>query len=215
MERHLKKCGKCRQHYKEMTGKLPDILPKAEADSVKLLKKERKRRRKIRAVIKVLCFLLFMAVLTVMPRDINYKDVQLEYGMNGNKAYVSMRPKPYVGGIVFNGEVKTSKDIAEVALRFPGISGVMTARGILSRPSLIAEYEEGQDWDREKRIDKMLEFHGKLLHHYESTLCGDSQILSKIKPFWEYAEEEIGRKAWKMIKKASNMAKYHSAVAMI
>ena len=105
MERHLKKCGKCRQHYKEMTGKLPDILPKAEADSVKLLKKERKRRRKIRAVIKVLCFLLFMAVLTVMPRDINYKDVQLEYGMNGNKAYVSMRPKPYVGGIVFNGEV--------------------------------------------------------------------------------------------------------------
>ncbi len=117
--------------------------------------------------------------------------------------------------VLFNGELKTSKDIAEVALRFPGISGVMTARGILSRPSLIAEYEEGQDWDREKRIDKMLEFHGKLLHHYESTLCGDSQILSKIKPFWEYAEEEIGRKAWKMIKKASNMAKYHSAVAMI
>ncbi len=102
----MKKCGKCRQHYKEMTGKLPDILPKAEADSVKLLKKERKRRQKIHAIIEVLCFLLFMEVLAVMPRDINYKDVQLEYGMNGNKAYVSMRPKPYVGGIVFNGEVR-------------------------------------------------------------------------------------------------------------
>ena len=42
MERHLKKCGKCRQYYKEMTGKLPDILPKAETDSVKLLKKSGK-----------------------------------------------------------------------------------------------------------------------------------------------------------------------------
>lgn len=61
----------------------------------------------------------------------------------------------------------------------------------------------------------MLHFHRELLCHYESTLCGDSQILSKIKPFWEYAEEEIGRKAWKAVKKASNIAKYHSAVAMI
>ncbi len=61
----------------------------------------------------------------------------------------------------------------------------------------------------------MLKFHRDLLHHHESTLCGDSQILSKIKPFWEYAEAEIGRKPWKAIKKASNMAKYHSAVATI
>ena len=61
----------------------------------------------------------------------------------------------------------------------------------------------------------MLKFHRELLHHYESTLCGDAQILSKIKPFWEYAEAEIGRKPWKGIKKASNLAKYHSVVASI
>ena len=53
------------------------------------------------------------------------------------------------------------------------------------------------------------------MDHYRETLCGDHQILSKIKPFWEYAEAEIGRKPWKMISKASNMAKYQSAVAMI
>ncbi len=61
----------------------------------------------------------------------------------------------------------------------------------------------------------MLGFHRELLDHYTSILCGDSQIISKIKPFWEYAEAEIGRKAWKAIRKAGNMAKYHSAVAMI
>lgn len=46
MERHLKKCGKCRQYYKEMTDKLPDILPKAETDSVKLLKKGAEKKAK-------------------------------------------------------------------------------------------------------------------------------------------------------------------------
>lgn len=117
--------------------------------------------------------------------------------------------------VIFNGELKTPGDIADIRKRFPEIAGVMTARGVLGRPSFIAECEEGKEWTKEDRLDKMLQFHGSLLHHYESTLCGDSQILSKIKPFWEYAEEEIGRKAWKAIKKASNVAKYHSAVAMI
>ena len=42
-----------------------------------------------------------------------------------------------------------------------------------------------------------------------------SQLLSKIKPFWEYAEEEIGRKAWKAIKKAGNVPKYRTALALI
>lgn len=117
--------------------------------------------------------------------------------------------------VIFNGEVKTPADIGDMRKRFPKIAGIMTARGILGRPSLIAEYEEQREWSREERIGRMFEFHSRLLHHYESILCGDSQILSKIKPFWEYAETEIGRKAWKAIRKASNMAKYHSAVAMV
>lgn len=117
--------------------------------------------------------------------------------------------------VIFNGEIKTPVDIAEIKEKYPKIAGIMTARGILGRPSLLAEFESGSEWSKDERIEKMLKFHRQLLSHFEATLCGDSQILSKIKPFWEYAEEEIGRKAWKAIKKASNIAKYHSAVAMI
>jgi tRNA-dihydrouridine synthase len=91
----------------------------------------------------------------------------------------------------------------------------MTARGVLGRPSLAAEYAAGEEMPHEQRLEKMLRFHRLLLTHYSDTLCGDSQILSKIKPFWEYAEEEIGHSAWKAIKKAVNIAKYHSAVAKI
>lgn len=117
--------------------------------------------------------------------------------------------------VVFNGEIHTPADIDGIHRRFPALAGVMTARGLLGRPSLPAEYAESKEWTAERRLEKMLTFHRRLLQHYESTLCGDSQVLSKIKPFWEYAEAEIGRKAWKQIKKASNMAKYNSAVALV
>lgn len=117
--------------------------------------------------------------------------------------------------VVFNGEIKTPEDIGSVMSRYAGLDGVMVARGVLGRPSLAAEYAGGNEWTREERLDKMMKFHRELLDHYTETLCGETQVLSKIKPFWEYAETEIGRKPWKAIKKATNIAKYHSAVAMI
>lgn len=116
--------------------------------------------------------------------------------------------------IVFNGDIKTPEDMQRVEESFPRIKGIMTARGILGRPSLAAEYEEGE-WDRETRVEKMMDFHRELFKYYRETLCGDVQILSKIKPFWLYAEKEIGRKAWKAIKKATNIAKYNTAVTLI
>lgn len=116
--------------------------------------------------------------------------------------------------VVFNGDIRTPEDIRRIASKFPKINGVMVARGILARPSLASEFE-GDEWDREKRLEIMMQFHHELFGFYKNTLCGDSQILSKIKPFWEFAEEEIGRKPWKAIKKSTSIVKYNSAVASI
>ena len=117
--------------------------------------------------------------------------------------------------VIYNGDLRSPEDINNINQRFPEIKGIMIARGILARPSLLSEYVEGKEWDEEKRISKMLEFHRSLFNHYSSILCGDTQVVSKIQPFWEYAENEIGRKPWKAIKKASNLSKYQTAVAMI
>lgn len=117
--------------------------------------------------------------------------------------------------VVFNGEIKTPEDITKIMERYPEIDGIMIGRGLLGRPSLIAEAESGEEWPENQRIEKMLQFHRDLFSYYDDNLCGESQILSKIRPFWEYAEKEIGRKAWKSIKKATNVAKYNSSVAMI
>lgn len=117
--------------------------------------------------------------------------------------------------IVYNGDISAPEDIDRIVKHFPGIDGIMIGRGLLGRPSLVVEYLSGEDWPKEKRLSYLLEFHRKLRAHYEESLCGDTQLLSKIKPFWEYTEEEIGRKAWKAIKKATNIAKYNSAVGLI
>lgn len=117
--------------------------------------------------------------------------------------------------VIYNGDILSPQDITRINDLFPQCEGVMIGRGLLGRPSLVSEFLAGKELSREERLEKMLKFHRALLDYYQSTLCGDAQIISKIKPFWEYAENEIGRKPWKAIKKANNIAKYHSAVASI
>lgn len=117
--------------------------------------------------------------------------------------------------VVYNGDLLSPAEIQEIESRYPDITGIMVARGALGRPSLFSEVNRGEEMPREERIGKMLEFHRLLFNYYSEVLYGDSQIISKIQPFWEYAEKEIGRKAWKAIKKATNISKYQTAVALI
>lgn len=131
--------------------------------------------------------------------------------LNQFEAFLKESKKP----VVYNGEIKNLDDAKQIKEHFPEIDGIMIARGLLGRPSLIREIEKGEELDIDERREKMMEFHNRLFDYYSAELCGDHQILSKMKPFWEYAQEEIGRKAWKAIAKASNMAKYQSAVALI
>ena len=37
IEKHLKTCEHCRQYYQEMTGEVPEILPKADVKDAALL----------------------------------------------------------------------------------------------------------------------------------------------------------------------------------
>lgn len=116
--------------------------------------------------------------------------------------------------VVFNGDVKTPNDMGRVIDTFPNVNGIMVARGVLCRPSLPIEFDEGE-WSKERRLSTMIKFHQELFHYYKSHLCGEAQILSKIKPFWEYAEGEIGRKAWKALKKSASLSKYEAALKLI
>lgn len=150
-----------------------------------------------------------LAHVTVHPRvakqqykgDINFEEFQKILDASKNP-------------IVYNGDILSPSDISETLKRFPSIAGIMVGRGLLARPSLIEEFYN-DELPRVARVERMLDFHRKLFNHYSNVLCGDTQILSKIKPFWEYAENEIGKKAWKAINKSTTIAKYNTALALI
>ncbi len=114
--------------------------------------------------------------------------------------------------IIFNGDILTPADIERVHQSYPTISGIMIGRGLLSRPSLIEEWRTGNELSFEARLPRVIALHDAVYDHYCQQLCGDSQILSKIKPFWDYLIVEIGHKNAKLIKKATKIPSYTAAI---
>lgn len=108
--------------------------------------------------------------------------------------------------MVYNG------DLDEEAIHTPKLSilnsqfsthlkGVMLGRGLLARPWLTGQK------DPKEVVGEM---HAIVYRHATETLCGDSQILSRLHAFWEYLD--IPRKQKKAILKATSLQRYREAV---
>ena len=114
--------------------------------------------------------------------------------------------------LIYNGDLKTPADIHAIATRFPSLAGIMIGRGLLARPSLAQEVIEGTEWHRTKRIALVKKMHDHYHAHLSTIIPGEAQLLTKVRTFWEYMEEECGRKAWKKIMKAGSMRNYLNAI---
>lgn len=118
--------------------------------------------------------------------------------------------------VIFNGDIYSHSQINELRQRYPGLHGIMIGRGLLMRPSIIAEWQQGHEWTRAERATRLLKLHDEIFNHYNMTLTGgETQILSKIKPLWEYFGSEFDRKSIKRIGKASSISAYRMAVMQL
>lgn len=117
--------------------------------------------------------------------------------------------------VVYNGDLLAPDDIDRVVALQCRPAGVMIGRGLLARPSLPLEWRDGESWSRDKRMARIMALYQRFEALITPRLCGDSQILSKLRPFWQYLEPEIGRKASKMISKAGNMEAYRKALRYV
>ena len=117
--------------------------------------------------------------------------------------------------LIYNGDVTSVDDIRKLEEMDPKLAGVMIGRGLLARPSLALEYASGVELSWEKRRSLLLDFHDRIKAHYETTANSETQVHSRLRLFWEYMEEELGRKAYKKIMKAGNLKNYLSAVREI
>ena len=123
--------------------------------------------------------------------------------------------------LIYNGDLLSVADILQLEQQFPDLAGVMIGRGLLAHPTLALEYKYQCDpflaaetlQNKSMNLLHEIKFlHAQLLEHYERTIPGEAQRLNKVKTFWDYMENTIGRKAWKKIEKAGNMKNYLAAI---
>ena len=115
--------------------------------------------------------------------------------------------------LIYNGDINTVQDIHRIQEQFPGLAGIMIGRGLLANPALALEYRQGHALGVDEMREKLQSMHKCVYNQYEEQLeGGDSQLLNKMKTFWEYLQPNADRKLLKGIHKSTSLNKYNQAV---
>lgn len=132
-----------------------------------------------------------------------------EVDLDGFEAFYNRCDKP----LFYNGDLHTTEDIQAIAVRFPKLAGIVIGRGLLANPALAWEYRQGKRLSADEMAEKVRQLHTDVYNSYEEQLQGgETQLLMKMKSFWEYLLPEGNRKAKKTIHKTTKLTNYLAAV---
>lgn len=132
-----------------------------------------------------------------------------EVDLDGFEAFYNGCDKP----LFYNGDLHTTEDIQAIAVRFPKLAGIVIGRGLLANPALAWEYRQGKRLSADEIAGKVRQLHTDVYNSYEEQLQGgETQLLMKMKSFWEYLLPEGNRKAKKTIHKTAKLTNYLAAV---
>ena len=110
--------------------------------------------------------------------------------------------------VIYNGDILTLSDIKQIEEHFPNVEGVMLGRGLLANPALAAEYKEDREFTNQEKATLIRIMHDKMYEELSPRLLGNTQFLSKMKPYWEYLLPDMLKKEKKAILKSSTIEKY-------
>lgn len=115
--------------------------------------------------------------------------------------------------LAYNGDIFSETDLKAMKELFPDISHWMLGRGILSDLWLPNRIKGLELPDYSLAI--MNDFHDEIFNTYSEILCGEAQLLMKMRTFWEYFAQNFNnaQKVYKGIKKSKNIEKYQSVVS--
>lgn len=115
--------------------------------------------------------------------------------------------------VCYNGDIFTVEAYKKFTQDFPGVDKIMLGRGLISNPGLINEIKDN------RKLDKKLlkEFHDKIFEDYRTILCGDRNVLFKMKEIWVYMIKLFPDhdKYAKRIKKSERLYDYEEAVSSL
>ncbi len=114
--------------------------------------------------------------------------------------------------VVYNGDLLSLSDIERVENNFPRLDGIMLGRGLLANPALGIEYKNGKELGNKELAASVRKMHDEIYDVMAQRLQGNTQFLSKLKPYWEYLLPGMLKRDKKAILKASTIEKYMYAV---
>lgn len=115
--------------------------------------------------------------------------------------------------ILYNGDVRSVDDIAHLTAAYPDLRGVMIGRGLLAEPWLATEWRTGETMPQAERLAALARLHEDYMQRLAARLCSPRQLLTCLKPFWEYLEPVIGHRPFRAIVKSRSFDAYTTAVA--
>ena len=114
--------------------------------------------------------------------------------------------------VVYNGDVCTLTDIERIEKAFPALHAIMVGRGLLANPAIGLEHERGSELTGREMCDFVQRMHDELYATLAGRLQGNTQILGKLKPYWEYLLPQMEKRLKKAILKAGTAEKFVQAV---
>lgn len=133
-----------------------------------------------------------------------------EVDLEGFNAFYEGCNKP----LYYNGDLHTVEDIRSVTARFPKLAGIVIGRGLLANPALALEYRQGTPVSSDEMAQKVGQLHTEVFNSYREQLQGgDTQLLMKMKSFWEYLLPDGDRKSRKTIHKTTKLSNYLAAAS--
>ncbi|MBR3976966.1 MAG: tRNA-dihydrouridine synthase family protein [Bacteroidaceae bacterium] len=114
--------------------------------------------------------------------------------------------------VIYNGDITSLDDIMRIKQQFPALKGIMIGRGLLANPALGVEYARGSSLTNDEMRKLIQAMHDEMFRQLTPRLQGNTQFLSKMKPYWEYLLPDMLKRERKAILKATTIEKYSQAV---
>lgn len=108
--------------------------------------------------------------------------------------------------LCYNGDIDSVEKYEEFCKAFPQTERIMIGRGMIKNPGLIQEIKGEPGMTKEI----LRAFYEELFEGYQEVLCGDKQMLFKMKEIWSYLGQNFtdSEKYMKKIRKANRLSEY-------
>lgn len=113
--------------------------------------------------------------------------------------------------LCYNGDIRDLDDYEKIVHAFPKTEKIMIGRGILRKPWLISQFQNGQKKNQQLCKEELKAFHGELLGGYVDYMSGDRNTLYKMKELWAYLGTSFTNpeRYMKKIRKAQSLSEYN------